>query len=289
MKQLRELSKPFAAKLIEKKPGGTGGDYVSHSTVTERALSILGGYSIEDVELIKEADGMVTGALVQIACEIDGNRVRMIEAGDVENPTRHKTNGARAKDAMSDAVKRCWMRLGLGLHLWSQENYFLHAYLTREYPDEVPAVQPEKPQEPEQESPVGIGEAHANRLSKKLQGLGVSHDLIGGFINHEFGLSSLESYATLTAEQAGRVWAFAITQAAKEETAKPKAPEYTAWKDDEAARAYGAASGLFADGEALMAEWAKVVKAAGSEDPSTLYPIWFNHLQGLLKAQRKAA
>jgi hypothetical protein len=29
------------------------------------------------------------------------------------------------KDAMSDAYKRCAMRLGVGLHLWAQEHYYL--------------------------------------------------------------------------------------------------------------------------------------------------------------------
>jgi len=30
------------------------------------------------------------------------------------------------KDAASDALKRCAMRAGLGLHLWSQKKYILH-------------------------------------------------------------------------------------------------------------------------------------------------------------------
>ena len=33
------------------------------------------------------------------------------------------------KDAASDALKRCAMRLGLGLHLWAQEHYFLDQQL----------------------------------------------------------------------------------------------------------------------------------------------------------------
>ncbi len=136
MDQLKALSKPFSEKLVQKKPGGAGGDYVSHSAVTERALSVVGPYSLEVAQLIFEADGMVSGALVTIVCEIDGKTVRITEAGDVENPARHKTNGARAKDALSDGVKRCWMRLGLGLSLWSGDKYFLDKMLERDYPAE---------------------------------------------------------------------------------------------------------------------------------------------------------
>ena len=35
------------------------------------------------------------------------------------------TNGARLKNAVSDAHKRCAMRVGLGLHLYAQDDYFL--------------------------------------------------------------------------------------------------------------------------------------------------------------------
>jgi hypothetical protein len=33
--------------------------------------------------------------------------------------------------AASDGLKRCAMRLGLGLHLWAGGNYFLDKWLTR--------------------------------------------------------------------------------------------------------------------------------------------------------------
>lgn len=52
------------------------------------------------------------------------------EAGDCEEPHNWKTDGQRLKDAMSDAYKRCAMRWGCGLHLWSQKEYFLHESLS---------------------------------------------------------------------------------------------------------------------------------------------------------------
>ena len=51
--------------------------------------------------------------------EIDGQLVTVEEAGDRTTFNWH-TDGARLKDAISDAVKRCAMAFGVGLHLWAQ-------------------------------------------------------------------------------------------------------------------------------------------------------------------------
>jgi hypothetical protein len=40
------------------------------------------------------------------------------------------------KNAASDAIKRCAMRLGVGLSLWSQENYYLDKALAKRMPQE---------------------------------------------------------------------------------------------------------------------------------------------------------
>ena len=62
--------------------------------------------------------------------------VSVQEVGDVEQPFNWKTEGARMKDAVSDAVKRCAMAIGCGLHLWARfENkseYFLDQQLAKE-------------------------------------------------------------------------------------------------------------------------------------------------------------
>jgi hypothetical protein len=67
---------------------------------------------------------------------IAGRNVSVQEVGDVEQPFNWKTEGARMKDAVSDAVKRCAMAIGCGLHLWARfENkseYFLDQQLAKE-------------------------------------------------------------------------------------------------------------------------------------------------------------
>ena len=55
-----------------------------------------------------------------------------------QNPTNWRTDGARLKDAVSDAIKRCAMAIGVGLHLWSQfegkSEYFLDKQLEKTVP-----------------------------------------------------------------------------------------------------------------------------------------------------------
>jgi hypothetical protein len=146
--QLKQLAEPFKADKVGKKPGGSGGAFVSHAVVTERALSVLGPYSITNVELIRglapeivgkkqtfpPIDNAVVGAIVTVAAEIDGIPVRITEVGDCENPAMLEQDGARAKNAVSDALKRCWMRAGIGLHLWSREQYTLDDDLSEPAP-----------------------------------------------------------------------------------------------------------------------------------------------------------
>lgn len=128
--QLRELAEPFKAGLVKAPPKGKFGEYVSHSTVNERALSVVGPHSFEVVELIYSADRTVVGVLGKLTVEIDGREVTIVEVGDEEHPDPNR-NGANAKNAASDSYKRAWMRLGLGLHLWSQGDYFLDKQLDK--------------------------------------------------------------------------------------------------------------------------------------------------------------
>jgi hypothetical protein len=139
---LRSLAEPFPAKLVKAPPQGKYGSYVSHSTVNERALSIVGPFSFEIIEVIRghaheviikkgkpdervfPAREAIVGCLARLTVTIDGRETVITEAGDVEGAAAQE-DGANLKEASSDAFKRCWMRTGLGLHLWSQSDYFL--------------------------------------------------------------------------------------------------------------------------------------------------------------------
>lgn len=144
--QLYELSRPFPAHLVKAPPKGKYGDYVPHSSVTERLLSIVGPFDFEVVDLIRgyareyknkqgdlvypERAGAVVGTLCRMTVTIDGRQTTVTEVGTEDNPHMH-SDAESAKNAASDGLKRCAMRLGLGLHLWSQSDYFLEKQLAK--------------------------------------------------------------------------------------------------------------------------------------------------------------
>lgn len=139
--QLKALAKQFSDGVVKRKPGQGGGDYVEHGVVTQKLLASIGPFemlSVEPIhgvvpakvdkqgEVVRERDGHgVVGCLLTCRFLIDSREVVVTEAGDVEHPEDKATNGARMKDAVSDAVKRCAMRVGTGLHLWGESGYFL--------------------------------------------------------------------------------------------------------------------------------------------------------------------
>ncbi len=142
MSQLYELSRVFPDKFIHKNPTGFG-DYIQHSVIRQRLLSVVGAYSQEVKHIIREKltdkQGkeieVITGVILALTVEIEGELVTVEEAGDVEQPFNWRTDGARLKDAVSDAVKRCAMAMGVGLHLWAQfdnqSEYFLDEQLKK--------------------------------------------------------------------------------------------------------------------------------------------------------------
>lgn len=136
--QQTRLAKPFRQSQIQKNPTGYG-EYVKHSIYVERMLH-NGPYDFEIVEIIrgefldkaKQPHNGVVGCLARLTAEVDGVRRTVVEVGDCERPDNWSHDGARLKDAASDAFKRCCMRgFGLGLHLYSQGDYALYEALRK--------------------------------------------------------------------------------------------------------------------------------------------------------------
>jgi hypothetical protein len=151
--QLALLSRPFKSWLIHSNPSG-GGDYVTHAVVVQKLLSVVGPFDFELVPDSPRRRGrdraepvgevrprkvrgaglahVIVGAVCRLRCKIDGRQVQVEEVGDCEQPHNWPHDGARMKDAMSDAFKRCAMRLGVGLHLWCKDQeFFLYDFLNR--------------------------------------------------------------------------------------------------------------------------------------------------------------
>jgi len=148
--QLARLVARFPERFIDRDPGGNL--YVSHSTVNEWLLGVVGPFSFELVQIVrgevaevapnpqgtsKRAKAgtpalhqVVVGGVWRLTVEVDGRTVRIEEAGDCEDPANWRHDGQRLKQAASDALKRCAMRVGLGLHLWSGDAYVLDQRLS---------------------------------------------------------------------------------------------------------------------------------------------------------------
>ncbi len=134
MTQLSDLAKPFTSLVKSGSDAGKFGDYVEHSAVNQRLLAHLGPFDQRIVEIVYDVHpdlGQVcTGVILELTLYIDGEQIKVQEVGDVEHPFRKgRTNGDRLKMAVSDALKRCAMRVGLGLHLYAQDDYFLDKLL----------------------------------------------------------------------------------------------------------------------------------------------------------------
>ena len=134
MRQLYELARPFPEQLISKKPGGKfQADYVNHAVVTARLLEILGPYQWEIAKVITNADGIAVGCVGRLTVTVDGVPAVIEEVGDVERVGDN--SASNLKSASSDAFKRACMRLGLGLHLWAGDGYFLDRALSKRLDD----------------------------------------------------------------------------------------------------------------------------------------------------------
>jgi hypothetical protein len=142
MSQLRKLATPIADAYIGK--SGKGMDAADHTVIRQLLLLYLGPYSWEIDESIYSdmpelqtknntypGGRMVSGCYGRLTAVIDGVSVTVREPGGVERPQMIDGDGERLKHAASDALKRCAMSEGLGLHIWAQQNYFLDRALDK--------------------------------------------------------------------------------------------------------------------------------------------------------------
>ena len=122
--ELIELATPFPDKYIRQKPGKANASYVNHGVIRQRLLDVVGFYDWSIDREIYQQDGTLTGCIGTLAVRVGGKDIKVQGSGDVEH--NQGTNGANLKHAESDAFKRAAMNLGLGLHLWCGDEYFLY-------------------------------------------------------------------------------------------------------------------------------------------------------------------
>lgn len=86
----------------------------------------------------------LVGVIATFEFFLDGKVITITEVGECQEDRKqflkrkdtYKTNAELAKDALSDALKRAAMRVGLGLELWAQDLYFLDQ-VTFDTPEEI--------------------------------------------------------------------------------------------------------------------------------------------------------
>ena len=136
------LSKKWNDKFVKKLPVSykkEGIAYVEHTQVTQRLIAIIPDVNMEIKEMLYdnftnpntgEEKSILTGIVYKISGTID-NEFRIVEEIGMcdkpfYNPNPEKnikilTNGERGKECLSDAIKRCGMRLGIGIELYESD------------------------------------------------------------------------------------------------------------------------------------------------------------------------
>lgn len=116
---IKKLTKNFPKDVVKQAPKGKFGSYVPHHIYTQRLVDVVGGqYNFFIKEVIRDKDNAVVGAICRL--EIEGFGV-VEEIGDVDTHaiSRNITESEVLKLAVSDGIKRCCMRFGIGLELWT--------------------------------------------------------------------------------------------------------------------------------------------------------------------------
>lgn len=126
---LLRLAKQFPPQLVSTlKKGNREEDYINHSVIAQRLLQVVGPYDW-DFDVIYQGDNpiAVKGTLT---LDVDGKQVSIAGAGTPQN--NKEDIGEQIKKMESDAFKRAASKIGAGLHLWAQDQYFLFANLLNE-------------------------------------------------------------------------------------------------------------------------------------------------------------
>jgi len=134
---IKKLTKNFPKDVVKPAPKGKFGSYVPHHIYTQRLVDVVGGqYNFTIKEVIRDKDNAVVGAICRL--EIVGLGV-VEEIGDVDMNAlgRNITESEVLKLAVSDGIKRCCMRFGIGLELWTggvteEEHYAGAGIMTHE-------------------------------------------------------------------------------------------------------------------------------------------------------------
>lgn len=128
-KDILRLARKFPSQLIRTiKKGSHNEDYINHAVIAQRLLQVVGAYGW-DWEVVYE-EGKVVCVHGRLTADVDGKSVTVSGAGT--ETFQGDTTGEKIKKMESDAFKRAAAKLGVGLHLWAQDQYFLDKQLAKD-------------------------------------------------------------------------------------------------------------------------------------------------------------
>lgn len=128
-KDILRLARKFPAQLIRTiKKGSHNEDYINHAVIAQRLLQVVGAYGW-DWEVVYE-EGKVVCVHGRLTADVDGKQVTVSGAGT--ETFQGDSTGEKIKKMESDAFKRAAAKLGVGLHLWAQDQYFLDKQLAKD-------------------------------------------------------------------------------------------------------------------------------------------------------------
>ena len=114
----KKLIKDFPKSVVKPAPKGKFEDYVPHHIYTQRLVDVIpGGYDFTFTE-IRGKDNAIVGAKCKLFIKETDQTIE--EVGDVTKyQLESNTESEVLKLAVSDGIKRCCMRIGMGLELWT--------------------------------------------------------------------------------------------------------------------------------------------------------------------------
>lgn len=128
-KDILRLARKFPSQLIRTiKKGSHNEDYINHAVIAQRLLQVVGAYGW-DWEVVYE-EGKVVCLHGRLTADVDGKSVTVSGAGT--ETFQGDNTGEKIKKMESDAFKRAAAKLGVGLHLWAQDQYFLDKQLAKD-------------------------------------------------------------------------------------------------------------------------------------------------------------
>jgi len=163
----KKLIKNFPKDVVKDAPKGKFGKYVPHHIYTQRLVDVIpGGYDFTYDEL-RGKDNAIIGAKCTLYIKATEQTIQEVGDVDMNAVNRNITESELLKLAVSDGIKRCCMRLGIGLELWtggvSEEEHYAD---TTE-----PVAKPKPKVEVEQPTAKFLDEDPSDMLNRLREGL----------------------------------------------------------------------------------------------------------------------